>query len=49
MDSQGLGKAIADAATMFIGIVIVVTAVVAVGLWELFWWLWSHISITWGQ
>lgn len=46
MDSS-FGSALAESMATFFIICLIVAAVVGVGLWELFWWLYHHLSISW--
>lgn len=41
-----MGKAISGAIISAIVIALLVGGAIAIGLWELFWWLWEHLSIS---
>lgn len=47
MDSQGIGRAMAESFMWLLIGAVVIGGAVAIGAWELFWFLWEHVSFSW--
>lgn len=47
MDGPSFSKAIGDAIFVMLAVTLIVGGATAIGLWELFWFLWEHVSFSW--